>query len=526
MNYPVRSIALVFLFFAFSFNTLNAQKIRIKVTGQKDTVVNLIKYFGKGLYYADTAMMKNGEVVFNGAKQKPGILGLLLPGQQYFEFIYNNEELWLETSGTTGMEFNKNLVVKKSEENKVFIPYVNYITEKKTAAGKLGEERSKFKSGDKEYKELGDKIDLINKDVLAYQNDLIAKNPGKLVSKIVKMSIDVIIPDAPKDEKGRITDSSFQFRYFQSHYWDNVDLLDERLVNNPIFHNKLEYYFSKNMMIQHWDTVIYHAFQFCDKLNPKTRTFEYCVGWIAQTFGKSQQMGMDKVYYHMLDRYYCSKNAEGKHPSFWVDESKYEELCKDLDKKLAICLGEKAPNLILKDTSDTKWINLHTLPAEYTILYFWDPECGHCKTITPKLAKLYQEKMKARKVEVYAVGKAIGKDFESWKKFIRDNKLNFINVAVTDKLYQTAKEKPESLVPLYPGEPGKPTTLESLNYQTTYDVFSTPKVFILDKDKKIIAKSLSMSQIEDLLDNLQNKKDAPKIMEQDAKEDAQMQKKE
>jgi hypothetical protein len=65
-----------------------------------------------------------------------------------------------------------------------------------------------------------------------------------------------------------------------------------------------------------------------------------------------------------------------------------------------------------------------------------------------------------------------------------------------------------------------------LNYQATYDIYSTPKVFILDKDKKIIAKSLSMSQIEDLLDNLQNKKDSPKIMEQDAKEDAQMQKKE
>ncbi|NDB36673.1 MAG: hypothetical protein EB023_15330 [Flavobacteriia bacterium] len=158
-------------------------------------------------------------------------------------------------------------------------------------------------------------------------------------------------------------------------------------------------------------------------------------------------------------------------------------------------------------------------------MYFWDPECGHCKTITPKLAKLYSEKMKARNVEVYAVGKAIGKDFEAWKKFIRENNLNFLNVAVTDNLYKIAKDKPESLVPLYPGDKDKPTTLESLNYQITYDVFSTPKVFILDKDKKIIAKSLSMSQIEDLLDNLQGKKDSPKIMEQDAKEDAQMQKK-
>jgi len=464
--------------------------------------------------------------VFDGSKQKPGILGLLLPGQQYFEFVYNNEEIWLETSGSNGGEYTKNLVVKKSVENRVFIPYVNFITEKKTAAGKLGEERSKLKVDEAEYKKMGDQIDAINKEVLAFQRDLIAKNPNTLVSKIVKMSIDVEIPDAPKDADGKIIDSNFQFNYFRAHYWDNVDLLDERLVNNPIFHNKLEYYFSKNMMIQHWDTVIYNAFQFCDRLNPKSRTFEYCVGWITQNFGKSQQMGMDKVYYHMLDRYYCSTNSEGKHPSFWVDESKYEELCKDLDVKKAICLGEKVPNLILRDSSDTKWVNLYNLPSEYTILYFWDPECGHCKTITPKLAKLYKEKLKARNVEVYAVGKAIGKDFEAWKKFIRENKLEFINVAVTDQLYQIAKTDPNSLVPV-PNDPReKPTTLASLNYQVTFDIYSTPKVFILDKDKKIIAKSLSMSQIEDLLDNLQNKKDSPKIMEQDAKEDAQMQKKE
>jgi hypothetical protein len=79
---------------------------------------------------------------------------------------------------------------------------------------------------------------------------------------------------------------------------------------------------------------------------------------------------------------------------------------------------------------------------------------------------------------------------------------------------------------MYPGEKGKPTTLESLNYQTAYDIFSTPKVFILDKDKKIIAKSLSLSQMEDLLDRLQGQKDAPKLFPPDAEEDAQMQKKE
>ncbi|NBR15584.1 MAG: hypothetical protein EBU01_13565, partial [Crocinitomicaceae bacterium] len=65
----------------------------------------------------------------------------------------------------------------------------------------------------------------------------------------------------------------------------------------------------------------------------------------------------------------------------------------------------------------------------------------------------------------------------------------------------------------------------SLNYQTTYDIFSTPIVYILDKDKKIIAKRVSISQIEDMLDHLQNKKDAPKLFPPDPEEDEHMQKK-
>ena len=126
------------LLFICLVNLANAQKIRIKVLGQKDTTVHLIKYYGQKLYYADTAEMKNGEVIFDGKKQVPGIVGLLLPGQKYFEFIYNNEEVQLETSFP---DFMKNMKVKKSEENRVFVPYVNFITEKKVELNKLSEKK-------------------------------------------------------------------------------------------------------------------------------------------------------------------------------------------------------------------------------------------------------------------------------------------------------------------------------------------------------------------------------------------------
>lgn len=39
------------------------------------------------------------------------------------------------------------------------------------------------------------------------------------------------------------------------------------------------------------------------------------------------------------------------------------------------------------------------------------------------------------------------------------------------------------------------------NYWTIYNVFSTPVMYILDKDKKIIAKNLAVEQMVDLLKN-------------------------
>lgn len=493
---------------SFSFG----QKLKFKVANQKDTTVYLVKYFGQKLYYADTAEMKGGYVEFDGKKQQPGILGVLFPGQKFFEFVYNNEEVQIETSAP---DFVGTMKVKKSEENRVFLDYIKFIGPKKTETTSLIDQRSKLKSDDPKYKELTTKIDALNKEVIDYQNNLMAANKTLLVSKVVKMSMDIDIPEAPVDAKGNIIDSNFKFNYFRAHFWDHIDLNDDRLVNTPIFHNKLEYYFGKNMMVQHWDTILYHAYKFCDALNPKSKTFEYCVSWITSTYGKSKIMGMDKVYIMMADKYYCSKNAEGKSPAFWMTEEKLKELCEKIPVQRNLVMGVEPPNIILRDTTDTKWIGFKSLKSEYTILYFWDPECGHCKKTTPKLQTLYDQKFKDRNIEIFAVGKATGEDFEKWKKFIRDNKLTFINVGVTDPLFKAAMEDARQFVPKY-------TTLESLNYQTTYDIFSTPRVFVLDKDKKIIAKSISISQLEDLMDRLQGKENLPKLFPPDPEEDEQM----
>ncbi len=490
------------------------QKMKFKVTGVPDTTVHLIKYIGKDLRYADTAQMKAGYVSFDGAKHEPGIMGLLLPGEKFFEFINNDEEIYMETDIK---DFIGSMKVKKSDENKIFLDYINYLGAQKKLAGDYVNQRKPFKEGTPEYKELNDKINAVSKEVLAYQNKLIETNEDKLVSKIVKMSLDIEIPEAPKDENGKQIDSSFNYHYYFDHYFDNFDLTDDRLLNTPIFGNKFDQYFSKRLMIQHWDTVIKYAFQFCDQLDPKSNMFQYAVTKIIIKYQKSKIMGMDKVPLYMLDRYYCTRDAEGKSMAYWMTEDKLKSICEDMPGKKNTVLGIVPPNISLRDTSDNDqgWHDLYSLKAEYKILYFWAPDCGHCKKTTPKLERLYSQKLKARNVEVFGVCKALGKDFKLWKKFIIDSNITFTNVAVTESLYQAVKKDASPYIPRY-------TTYASLNYHQTMDVYATPRVYVLDKNNKIIAKHLTISQLEDFLDNMQGIENPVKLFPFDPEEEESM----
>ena len=503
--------SLILFLISLSFNAYS-QKMKFKVEGVKDTTVFLAKYWGKRLFYEDTAVIKGGIVEFTAKPDlKPGMLAVIFPGQKYFEFIYNKEEISIETKSP---DFVPNLVVKKSTENKLFIPYIQFLATQRAKASKISDEIKGLAKTDELHKTKTAELEAISKEVLTYQKKLIAENPNSFTGKMVKMSLDIDLPEAPKDEKGVITDSSFVFRYFKKHFWDNTDLKYDGLVNTPIFENKLEQYLGKTVILQDPDTILAYALPFCNGLTKGSEMFKFCVDNITNSFGKSNVMGMDKVYLHMLKNYYCSRDASGKSPAFWMTEEKLKSACEDLDIKIRLVKGEVPPNITLPDSTDVVWKDFYSLKSDYTILYFWDPECGHCKKTTPKLQELYAKKLKARNVEVFAVGKATGEDFEKWKKYIKDQGLTFINVGLTKKLFEAVSQDAGPIV-----RSGK-TDLNSLNYHKTYDIFATPRIFLLDKNKKIIAKQLTISQLEDLLDHLQKAEDSEKLFPYDPEEEA------
>jgi thiol-disulfide isomerase/thioredoxin len=501
----------LFLFGLILFTAVNtgkAQDLTFKINNLEDTTVHLARYYGSKLLFADTTELKKGVAVFDGDKHKPGMYAFVLPGQKYFEFIHNDQEVVIETMLP---DFFENIKVKKSKENQVFYTYINFLKQSQGDAKRLNEERANAEDDERKEEITKQLKDLWEKGQV-YQKRMVAENEGTLVAKIINMNIDVKVPEAPKNEDGSIIDSNFNYNYFRDHFFDNIDLTDERLVRAPVFQHKFEYFYSKEMLLQHPDTIFKYLSRVIDQMPEGTEMYQFAATTAATTLSKSKIMGMDRAFNLILERYFCAQDEKGNAKAFWLTKEKLDELCENTQKRLRLVQGEVPPNLILPDSTNNKWYSLHDVDAEYTIVYFWDPNCGHCKKEVPKMGELYNKKFKDRNIEVYSVGKATGEDFEAWKEFIKKHNLTFINVGLTQQIYSQAKKDPRSLIP-------GTTTLESLNYQDTYEIYSTPRLFILDKDKKIIGKGLGIAQLEEYMDKVQGFQDAEKLFKVEEKEE-------
>jgi thiol-disulfide isomerase/thioredoxin len=247
------------------------------------------------------------------------------------------------------------------------------------------------------------------------------------------------------------------------------------------------------------DTIAHLVDELIARVEGTEEVFKYMVHTITHKYETSEIMGMDAVFAHMALTYYCpGKNGPGR--ATWMEAEQQEKLCERARKLAPLTLGRKAPNIILTDTTEQRWIGMHDLPNEYILLVFWDPHCGVCKKELPKIKEVYDAQLKAMDVEVFTVAKAVDESLlKDWKKFIREKELDWVNVGLGKHVYEEAKKDPRKFIPAH-------TTIESLNYAETYDVYSTPKMFLLDGDRRFVGKQLTPEQVVDLVTRLREVK--------------------
>mgnify|MGYP002139613449 CR=1 FL=1 len=449
------------LFFLKSVSAQEGYQVKVKVAGVRDSMCYLANYFGDKQYLKDSCLADaQGSFVFKGKeKLGGGIYLVVIPGKRYFEVLIDKEQNFSLETDT--VDFVKHMKIKGSQENTVFYDYLKFIGEKSKAIEPLRAEYESVKSDPAKSEDVKKRMAVIDSSVITYKDAFMKNNPDFLLTKVFKVTEEVKMPEIPKKADGSL-DSLFMYNYYKAHFFDNIDLKDDRLLRTPVFHPKLEQYFKK-LTLQMPDSINKEADQIIAQLNPGSEMFKYVVWWVTNTYETSNIMGMDAVFVHMVEKYYTKEKA------FWVDDAQLYKIQDRARVLKPILVGTKVKNIVLNDSLGRPH-SLYDVKSKYTILYFWDPDCGHCQKITPKLKESY-DKIKSKGVQVFAVCTEV--EIDKWKKFIREKDLNWINVA-DPELHN--------------------------NFRHDFDITTTPQIFLLDENKNIIAKKIEVDTMNDILE--------------------------
>jgi thiol-disulfide isomerase/thioredoxin len=440
--------------------------IQFKVNGVQDTTCLLAYRFGKKVFVKDTIVVDKkglGRIQYD----KPlasGVYLWVLPDKNFIEFIVSDQKFSMETSLD---DIVGKMQIENSSDNELFYQYRQFIDPKGSQIQEISQEIQALEADTlndhkEEISEKQRQMNALNQEIVEFRENMMEKFPEAFITRMFYAMKEPEVPEAPILPNGR-PDSTFAYRYFKEHYFDNISFQDSALLRTPIFEDKVKYYMEK-LVIQIPDSVNKELDNLIAQAKGNQIMTEFLLKTFTSKYERSKLMGAENIFVHLVETYYDDEEYTP-----WLDSAQRERILKRGRQLSPILIGKKAPNLVMLDYYN-KPQSLHNINADYTILYFWAFDCGHCKKITPKLKKYYEE-VHDKGVEVFAV--STKQELEGWKKYVEENELPWINVH----------------------DLGGRNRIHDV-----YDIFSTPVIYLLDKDKKIIAKRLDIENLKKMIE--------------------------
>lgn len=489
-------------------------KIEVNIKNLPNKEIILGHHFATQLIPDDTITLNaKGYGVFKGKEMLPGgMYFLFLPNKSFFDFLADKDQILKIIADTA--DFDNTVSFKGSEENTRFQEYKRYLNNAGKKRKELLEKKEKAKGDKKKITEIDTQFKKIGEESEKYYQNFLANHPDDFFAKFLKATRQVEVPK-------NITDRKEKYYWFRHHYFDNFDVSDPRLLRTPIYENTIDTYLDKVLM-QHYDTIIPEVDMLIEKSRTNDELFRYMLVHLFNKYASSQIMTSENVYVHIADKYYIKEAS-------WSDPEFINDLKKKIKKRKKCLIGVTAQNIIFNevpnDTTDiaalsaqipqlkadglrikkseadsiikynlkvellkefydkfSKTGSLNNISAKYIILWFWTPDCSHCRKETPLFHNLYVEKnLKEKGVEVVTV--FLQKDITDWKKFSEVTKdwLDFIK-----------KHKINDWMNVW--DPFDP-------FRINYDINSSPVLYLLDENKKIIAKRISYEQAVEIIES-------------------------
>ncbi|HZK63702.1 MAG TPA: DUF4369 domain-containing protein, partial [Puia sp.] len=199
-------------------------------------------HYGKIKAVADSIVLDgNAEGDFKGKEKLPeGVYFIVSPKKEIlFELLIGREQQFSVSADTTRLP--QSIVFAGSTENQAFQEYTSFMNIHGRDIVSLQSRLSGSKTK-KDSAAVAEKIRTINSEVKTYRDQLEKKDPGSLLSTLLLMLKEPVVPPAPGSASGK-PDANFAYRYFKDHFWDNISFTDERLIRTPVFEPKLDRYF-------------------------------------------------------------------------------------------------------------------------------------------------------------------------------------------------------------------------------------------------------------------------------------------
>jgi len=468
----------ILLFTVLSLLTLNGTlqaqgkfKITVKLEGLSDNSIILASYVGDKQFIIDTAYAtKNFTYLFEGDSLLPEGMYIIASESKskLFDFIVSGKQNIYITGAKDNMPLS--LSSKYEDENRILFDYIRFLQQKQKEMAALQASRKRFKPGNDSIGIVNNMIDILDDEVQRHIKGIINTNRGKFISVFLNAMQEPELPEAPILSNGR-PDSVFAFNQFRKHFWDNINLADDRVIRTPVIHSKVEQYINK-LTHPAPDSIIASIDNVMRMTGSSKEAFKYLIWYLTIKYESSEIMGHDAILVHIVDKYFGDPRMS------WMNPTVKENLIKRANTLRPILIGKEAPLMILLDTLQNP-VSLYSVKTKYTIIYFWDPECSHCKKESPLLKDFFAEFRQVYDFQVYAV--CMDTSWKNMKEYIHKNKLD--GMIHVNGYYSVTPD-----------------------FRELYDVHSSPVMYLLDEKKNIIAKRILTDQMKSLIQKLENSK--------------------
>jgi len=430
-------LLLTFIFYNYLLAQNKFYEFNFKINNLKNSHIFFGYHFGDNKYVTDTIYLNSkGEGFLKKETLPQGIYFIALPNMKYTNFLVLEKQLYKISTDTSNLL--RNLVVENNKENEIFIDYQIKLNNYKQVISKIKKQIKQYPDSEKF---LLQNISQEEKLWENYVSNIISNYPNFFSTKIIKSL------------------KSKDFTFDAEKYFEHIDFYDERLLFSPVFSTVIDNFFTSipGLTINNIDS-LYKAIDYILMTSIKnTSIYEELSKYLISQFDLSGNYPNPDAFWYLADKYFLTDLIPWVNDAFKAKLSKYN---KHLKK---IIISEKFPGLTLYNDKDqiVKFPNNNNL---HTIIVFWDPECEHCLNYLRQLKKIMQTYKD--KIEIYAV--LTGTNTNLWKKVIHEEAFTWYNLYDRKLLNDFVEE-------LF--------------------LHNTPQIFLLDQNKKIIAKDLLPEEI-------------------------------